>query len=133
MLTFVLEITEMIDKLDSEWAIFPFYGEEFDQRDVEQSLLEAIFPENPRDGEYYNFVHSFVEKEDEYWGIDDKVGKILSKKWELFSKEIKEGNRFFHKKTLNLTEIKELLGYLENILPEGKILYRARISHDGKK
>lgn len=123
----------IIDKLNYDWSLFPYYGDEFNQEDIEESLLKAIFPENPHHGPHYQFLHSYVEKEDEYWGIDNRAWEILSEKWKQFCNEIKGHNRFFPQKALDLAIIKKLLSYCRETINKGQILYRARIIHNGKK
>ena len=129
------EYTDTIyDKLNYDWSLFPYYGDEFDQNYVEESLLKAIFPENPHHGPHYQFLHSYVEKEDEYWGVEkNKSWEVLVEKWEQFCNEIKGNNRYFPEKALDFVVIKRLLRYLKETLRKGEILYRARISHNGKK
>jgi len=124
----------MIDKLDSEWGLFPYFGDDFDQRDVEQSLLEAVFPEDPRHGEYYPFLHSSVEKEDEYWGLDEsRASERLTKRWEEFCVEIKTRSRFLPQTALDFGTLRKLLSYCGETIQSDTTLYRARISHDGAK
>ncbi len=128
------EYTDTIyDKLNYDWSLFPYYGDQFDQNYLEESLLQAIFPEDPHHGSYYQFLHSYVEKEDEYWGVENKSWEVLVDKWEQFCDEIKGNNRYFPEKALDFAVIKKLLGYLKETLKKRTILYRARISHSGKK
>lgn len=121
------------DKLDMEWDVFPYYGDDFDQYRVEEELLKAIFPENPHHGPHYQFLHSSVEKEEEYWGIENRSWEVLVEKWEQFCNEIKDNNRYFPENVLDLVVIKRLLSYLRETLGKGKTLYRAIISHSGKR
>jgi len=120
------------DKLDSEWDVFPYYGDHCDQRDLEERILNDIFPENDHDGTYYPFLHSFVEDQDEYWGIT-RSSVVLVKRWEEFCNEIKNNHRYFPKTTVNLSIVKNLLHYLNEKINKGTIVYRARISHSGKR
>jgi len=128
------EYTDSIyDKLNYDWSLFPPYGDQVDQYSVEESLLKAIFPEDLRDGLQYSFLHSPVERQDDYWGDANRSGVVLVEMWEQFCREIRDNNRFFPEKTVDLAAVRMLLRYVEETLQKGTVLYRARISHDGRK
>ena len=119
------------DKLDMDWDVFPYYGDDFDQTEVKRKLLSDIFPEDPHHGPHYQFLHSFVEDEGEFYGIS-KAWEGLVKRWDEFCAEIKNNNRFFPQRTIELHVVDKLLRYLNEELVVGTELYRARISGDGK-
>jgi len=116
------------DKLYQDWDVFYTWDSEIQER-----LIKAMYPENERDGDCFPFLHQYVENEAEYYGIGQEESEKLIKKWEQFSEEIRKRNRYFTTNILNLSRVKKLLKYLERTFGVGKIFYRARISHDGKR
>lgn len=110
------------EKLNEEWDVFTFY----DYTKHEQLVREIFSNRDPRDGEP-QFLWSYVEMEDEYWGTKDEVSEKLGQEWEQFCEEIKLRNRYFPTKTVNLDLLGELLSFQEEIVTVNSHLYRTRI------
>lgn len=116
------------EKLNEDWDVFAFYD-----YGSQEELVKAIFSNrDPKDGDY-QFLHSFVEMEDEYWGDKDEVSDKLEKQWELFCEEIKFKNRYFPAKELNLELLSELLPFQTHIIETNSSLYRSRKSYTSGK
>jgi len=97
--------------LQTDWNIFSEHIEERKQLE----LLSAIIEES-----------TFVSKR--FLSIL-VMNEANIDKWNAFSKELKHENRFFPKKEINITQLKELFNYL--IMPKECIprdIYRARIN-----
>lgn len=110
------------EKLNVDWGIFAFYDYA-----KHEELVRAIFSNrDPRDGEP-QFLNSYVEMEDEYWGTKDEVSEKLGKEWEQFCEEIKFKNRYFPTRTLDPELLGELLSFQEEMVATDSHLYRARI------
>ncbi|TET40349.1 MAG: RES domain-containing protein [Dehalococcoidia bacterium] len=110
------------EKLNEDWDVFGFYDYE-----KQEELVKAIFASrNPRDGND-QFLHSFVEMEDEYWGTKDEVSEELGQQWEQFCQELKFKNRYFPGRVIDLDLLTELLPFQEETMEVNSHLYRARI------
>ncbi|MDQ5984806.1 MAG: hypothetical protein CSYNP_00502 [Syntrophus sp. SKADARSKE-3] len=106
------------EKLNNDWEIF-----NLDYKEQEE-LLRSMFPGDRKEGPP-QFLESYVERENEYWGTDDDIADELKKRWEDFCNEIKYENRFFIKKQVDLYNLGDLLSYL-SISLDNELLYRAR-------
>lgn len=116
------------EKLNEDWDIFTFYDYE-----KQKELVESIFAwRNPKDGDD-QFLHSYVEMEDEYWGDKDEVSEKLGQEWDEFCEEIKYRNRYFPTKAIELELLSELLTFQEDIIEVDSHFYRARICHNSTK
>ena len=116
------------EKLSEDWDVFTFYD-----YDKQEELIKAIFvSRNPKDGND-QFLHSFVEMEDEYWGDKDEVSDKLEKEWDLFCEEIKYKNRYFPTKELDLELLSELLPFQTHIIETNSSLYRSRKCYTSEK
>lgn len=116
------------DKLNEDWDIFTFY-----EYGKQKELVEAIFAwRNPKDGDD-QFLHSYVEMEDEYWGDEDEVSEKLGHEWDEFCEEIKYQNRYFPTRVIKLELLSELLIFQEEIIEADSHFYRARICHNSTK
>jgi hypothetical protein len=107
------------EKLSNDWDIF-----NLDDASQKKALLRSMFPGGHKEGPP-QFLESYVEREGEYWGDDDKVSEELEDVWNNFCEEIKYENRFFIQKQIDLDKLGDLLSYLSVNL-ENKFLYRAR-------
>lgn len=116
------------EKLNEDWDIFTFY-----EYEKQEELVKAIFASrNPKDGND-QFLHSYVEMEDEYWGERDQVSEKLGEEWDSFCQEIKYKNRYFISKVLDLELLGELLSFQEESIHVDSHLYRSRISDSSAK
>ena len=117
------------DKIDEDWQIF----ESLDYEN-QRKLFEDMFYD-PREDEDHlggpQFLDSFVEVEDDYYGISFEYKEELKAQWEKFCRALIYENRFFLNKTIDLENLKNLLPNFTSIID--KDLYRARISEDGIK
>ena len=118
---------QLVDKLQDDWEIFAFYEMEKQQ----QLLNEMLSPNDPSDG-YPLFLTSLVEREDEYWGTDDKISKRMRNQWHEFSEELKFSNRFFPNKEIDLERLEDLLSFFSLTFEKGNDFYRARICNPGE-
>jgi len=110
-------------KLDQDWEIFNDLGYE-----EQENLLRDMFPcHDPKEGEP-QFLHSYVEMADKYWGTDLEVTDALTKEWDDFCDEVKYQNRFFPQRGLNLGLLEELFPFLSLKIKKRNHLYRARIN-----
>ncbi len=115
------------DKLDDDWQIFS-------STDYAEKIIKDIFFEREEDAaKELQFLHSFVEREDEYWGDDIEHNRRLAEHWEEFREEILHINRFFPQKSLNLELLTNLFPLFTESIKQNTIIYRARISHDGNR
>jgi hypothetical protein len=109
-------------KLDEDWGIFKIGYEK------QEELLRDMFPcKDPKEGDP-QYLHSYVEMEDDYWGADLEITDALIKEWDNFCNEVKYRNRFFPKELLNLGLLEELLLYFAIRIQKRTHLYRARTS-----
>jgi hypothetical protein len=115
------------EKLDQEWGIFAI------EYAKQEELLHAMFPcRDPKEGDP-QFLHSWVERESEYWGTDRETTDELNDRWNDFCKEIISENRFFPRNKIDLELLSELLSSQNYSLLPDETLYRARIAEKGKR
>jgi len=106
------------NKLVDDWDIFDNY-------DVAQKIINMMYHVYSHDGETYDFLHSAVEIEADWYDHEEDVMNVSMYEWKYFCDEIRNENRFFPKK-LNLDKLKYLLQANELILKKGFITYRGR-------
>jgi len=118
------------EKLQNDWEIFSSY----DPKNNEE-LLRAIYPcVDPKEGEP-QFLHSFVEREAEYWGDDLEAASENRTLWQRFCNEIIKENRFFLSHSLDIDIIRALLVVCKLEIGDAKSfpLFRVRISRKNEK
>jgi len=117
------------EKLDQDWWLF---SDKLDYQDKE-ALIRAIFVRrNTKDGDN-QFLESYVEMEDEYWGSQGEVSRKLGSEWDAFCQEIKYKNRYFVTRVIDLELLRELLAYQEEFIDVGLCLYRGRLGNRARK
>lgn len=79
------------------------------------------------------FLDNYVDREDEWYGVEEELSDKLKKQWNEFCEEIVHRNRFFPQKKLDLDLIYEILTFTDSIIATGEFLFRARLSPERKK
>ncbi len=115
------------EKLSEDWATFAIYD-----YDKQEELMRAIFAlrDNPKEGGFQH-LHSYVVRQGEYWGDEDKVSDKLGRDWDSFCNEIKFNNRYFPTKEIDTDLLGELLSYFESMIEIDSTLFRSRLSEQG--
>jgi len=112
------------EKLDHEWGIF----NDLDYKDQEH-LLYSMFPESgSHDDDPRQFLQSWVEMENQFYGTDDEYSEEIKRMWNEFSEEIVHKNRFFPQKKIDTEILSELLEVLSDEVYRGNTFFRARIN-----
>ncbi len=110
------------EKLIEDWN--PFTN---DIPDNVESLLSEIFePYDIYEDEGLD-LDCWVENSDMFWGAEDEPSNILETSWKEFCKELISENRFFPKKSLDLSFLSEI-PILTETIKTGSYLFRARKS-----
>ena len=112
----------LAEKLSEDWEIFTndFY------ENVE-GILHAIFANQDTFEEYGINLDCWVESEDMFMPDEYNPSEKMKIKWNLFSKEIKNKNRFFPQQPLDL-DFLDGIPILINHIQKNQYLYRARKS-----
>ena len=92
---------------------------------VNQSIIEAIYAEDPRDGGGPDFIDNPVYRNEKYFWDDGELEQKINS-WDLFKEELKHTNRFFPKETLSFDELGKLLKF-RNRMIFTETLFRIRI------
>jgi len=115
------------EKLDQEWGLFAI------EYAKQEELLHAMFPcRDPKEGDL-QFLHSWVEREGEYWGTDRETSDKMEDLWNDFCQEIKNENRFFPRKKIDLNLLGELISTQTYSLLQNETLFRARLAANGER
>lgn len=115
------------------WEILAEDWDVFDDWEVGQKIIEEMYtPMNPSDPSPL-FLDNYVDREDEWYGVEEELSDKLKKQWNEFCEEIIYRNRFFPQKKLNLDLICEILTFSDSIIATGEFLFRARLSPERKK
>lgn len=115
------------EKLQSDWELF-----KTDDYQKQERLVKAIFSGWSHDEGEPLFLTSYVEDQDEYWGVDDEASEKLKALWKKFCEEIIYKNRYFIKKRLDLKLLGEILSFQSHIIKAKSVIYRTRISINRK-
>jgi hypothetical protein len=110
------------EKLNYDWEIFAFY-----EYHKQEKLVREIFESqsDPKEGDD-QFLNSWVEIEDDYYGHREDSQGDLARLWNAFCDEIKYENRYFPTKTLNSELLTNLISLLGTPIQMGNRYYRAR-------
>ena len=116
------------DKLENDWDLFDQVPE-----DKREDLLKSVFETESLRYGLPRIFDSYVDIEDDFYGIRDDTAKKMSTEWNQFSKEVKEQNRFFPSNRIDLDNLQSMLQLFDNKQISGNTFFRARISHDKKR
>ncbi len=112
------------------WEILTEDWDVFDDWEIGQKIIEEMYSGHYEDRPL--FLDNYMDREDEWYGMDEQISDSLKKQWNEFSEEITHQNRFFPQKQLDHNLICEILAFSEKTIPRGEFLFRARLSPDEK-
>ncbi|HUS89901.1 MAG TPA: RES domain-containing protein [Desulfosporosinus sp.] len=110
--------------LAEDWGVF-------DDSEIGKAIIEEMYEGDSKNGLSPDFLDNYVDREDEWYGVDKQLSDKLRVQWNEFCEEITYKNRFFPQKKLDVDLLSEILTYSDSIITTGEFLFRARLSPDG--
>ena len=114
------------------WEILAEDWEVFDDSEIGQAIIEEMYQPHDHHDSSPLFLDNYVDREDEWYGVDEELSDKLKEQWDEFCEEITYKNRFFPQKKLDVDLLSEILTYSEDVIAVGDFLFRARLSPDGE-
>ena len=110
--------------LSEDWGVF-------DDWEEGRKIIEEMYEGESKNGLRPDCLDHYLDREDEWYGVEEELSDKLKKQWNEFCEEIIYRNRFFPQKKLDLDLICEILTFSDSIIATGEFLFRARLSPNG--